>query len=108
MDPIELSEHLLSRSDGHAGKALLVACQMLCHRFEAGRSPLTTGEQRCLAAFLEHYTKHGYGPTLEAVGAQIGVSLNQVYRYCQALRDKGYLMQRKPRGKYEPVEVSDE
>lgn len=106
MDPTELCQHLLKRSDGHAGTALLVACQMLCHRFETGRAPLTAGEQRCFAVFLDHYTKHGYGPTLEAVGVQIGVSLNQVYRYCQGLRDKGYLMQRKPRGKYEPVEAT--
>ncbi len=53
---------------------------------------LTAQQNNALAAIRDHILRHGHAPTLNEIGAAIGVhSKGAVHRLVQALIDKGYL-----------------
>lgn len=59
---------------------------------------LTPQEHRTLQFIRRHLAEHGYAPSLEEIGAAIGVrSRGSVHRYVSRLQDKGYL-RRAPHG----------
>lgn len=59
---------------------------------------LTPREHKVLQFIRRHIDEHGYAPSLEEIGAAIGVrSRGSVHRYVSRLEDKGYL-RREPHG----------
>lgn len=53
---------------------------------------LTKLEQRVLAAVTRYIACHGYGPTLQEIGIELGIkSKGTIHRYVESLRAKKYL-----------------
>ncbi len=53
---------------------------------------LTPKEEQVMQFITRHIAMHGHAPTLEEIGAKVGVrSRGTVHRYVKALEDKGHL-----------------
>ena len=53
---------------------------------------LTSQEQKTLQFIRNYLAQHGYAPKFKEIGLAIGVnSQGTIYRYVQALEDKGYI-----------------